>query len=345
MAKAAQKKSRTAKKGSRSVLGAAKETTASKSKKASDAKAPPVKKTAAKSSAKAAPAKKAAANKVPAKATATPKRAAAKAAPKRNRTQSKDPARTASFLFYQSVERLDAAEHAGVGLSSVISFEFAKFANSMPVNGVEFGPAARHYPVIFNSDDDAMPLIVLGVRAKENLFVDEDGVWGEGCYIPAFVRRYPFILLNEKDGDEIALCVDGESSLIEAKSDRPLFNDGKPSQLMQNVARFCSAYAREQNKTREFVAALKAHDLLIPRTADLTLPDGQKIGMRGFKVVDEAKVKSLSADTVQDGGKKGGFNGSMPILCRSVTLVGCSTGRSNRSFSLRYGAQHTGRII
>ena len=72
-------------------------------------------------------------------------------------------------MFYQSVERLDAAKHAGLGLTSLISFEFAKPANSLPVNGVEFAPAARHYPVIFNSDDEAMPLIVLGVRTKENL--------------------------------------------------------------------------------------------------------------------------------------------------------------------------------
>lgn len=135
--------------------------------------------------------------------------------------------------------------------------------------------------------------------------VGKDGVWNEGCYIPAFVRRYPFILLSQTDGSEIALCVDGESDLIETNSERPLFNDGKPSQLMQNVARFCSAYAREQNRTREFVAALKAHDLLIPRAADITLPDGQKIGMRGFKVVDENRVKNLPEATVQEWWKKG----------------------------------------
>jgi hypothetical protein len=173
------------------------------------------------------------------------------------------------------------------------------------VNGVEFAPAARHYPVIFNSDDDAMPLIVLGVRSKENLFVSEDGSWSEGCYIPAFVRRYPFILLSHQNKDEIALCVDSESDLIEEKSDRPLFNDGRPSQLLQNVARFCSSYAREQNKTREFVAALKQHDLLIQRTADLTLPDGQKIAMRGFRVVDEAKMKRLPNNVVSEWWAKG----------------------------------------
>ena len=325
MAKAAQKKSRTAKKGSRSVRGKASEsetakkkpTTARKSRAKSApksaskpaaktaAKKPAAKKPAAKrTAAKKAPAKKAPAKKASAKKS-TRKAPAKKAANGKKRTQSKDPSRTVSFLFYQTVERLDAAKHAGFGLTSMISFDFAKPANSLPVNGVEFIPAARHYPVIFNSDDDAMPLIVLGVRSKENLFVGKDGVWGEGCYIPAFVRRYPFILLSHQESDEIALCVDGESELIEENSERPLFNDGKPSQLMQNVARFCSAYAREQNRTREFVAALKQHDLLISRAADLTLPDGQKVGMRGFKVVDESKFKNLPPATVQDWWKRG----------------------------------------
>lgn len=61
----------------------------------------------------------------------------------------------------------------------------------------------------------------------------------------------------------------------------------------------------QQNRTREFVTGLKQHDLLIPRASDLTLPDGQKVGMRGFKVVDESKFKNLPAATMQDWWKKG----------------------------------------
>jgi len=62
---------------------------------------------------------------------------------------------------------------------------------------------------------------------------------------------------------------------------------------LQNIARFCAAYARQQNATRNFVAAVEEQDLLIERSADITLPNGQKIAMRGFRVVDEGRLRNL----------------------------------------------------
>lgn len=198
-----------------------------------------------------------------------------------------------SFLFYSTIDDVSAERHGTLGLAGDIRYDFARATNSIPLNGVEFVAAARHYPIVFNRDKDRLPLAILGVRANENLFVETDGAWAEGCYLPAFVRRYPFIFVTRPGEKELAFCVDSNSALLVRDGDRPLFQKGRSSELLQNVARFCAAYARQQNATRNFVSALEAQNVLVERAADITLPDGQKIAMRGFRVVDETRLRDL----------------------------------------------------
>lgn len=205
-----------------------------------------------------------------------------------------------AFLFYSTIDDISAEKHGGLSLVSEIRYDFARTTNSIPLNGVEFVAAARHYPIIFNRDKDRLPLAILGVRASENLFVEADGSWAEGCYLPAFVRRYPFIFIARPGDNELAFCVDSNSPLLVKGGDRPLFQNGRSSELLQNVARFCAAYARQQNATRNFVSALEKQNVLVERAADLTLPDGQKIAMRGFRVVDEGRLKNLPADVAEE---------------------------------------------
>ncbi|MGE4219763.1 MAG: SapC family protein [Alphaproteobacteria bacterium] len=219
--------------------------------------------------------------------------AKAKGAAKRAAPKAPQKVSEPHYLFYNSVEKLDPKQHGRLGLSASASYGFARPTNSIPLNVVEFSAAARHYPIIFHSDAEGMPLAVVGLRSRENLFVEKDGSWAEGCYVPAFVRRYPFLLLTRSGTNEIAFCVDASAEMLKQRGSRPLFSDNKPTDLMQNVARFCGAYAREQNRTRQFVQALREHGLLMDRSADIRLPDGEKIALRGFRVINEARLREL----------------------------------------------------
>ncbi len=224
---------------------------------------------------------------------------------------------TRVFLFYRNLERIDPARHGDLGLVTTPSYDFARETNSIPLNVIEFRPAARHYPIIFNRDPEDPPLVIVGVRSRENLFVEKDGSWAEGCYMPAFVRRYPFMFLTSRDSGEVAFCLDSDSPLIVRDGKRPLFSRGKPTDLLQNAARFCAAYAREQGNSRAFVAALHEQNLLIERAADITLPDGEKVGVRGFKVVDTSRLRELPADLVAQWWEKGWLDW---ISCHLVSL-------------------------
>ena len=141
--------------------------------------------------------------------------------------------------------------------------------------------------IIFNSEPGGSPLGIVGVRMNENLFVEADNTWAEGCYLPAFVRRYPFIFISGEENAELAFCVD---SLNKRRRSRTV--PKRP--LIGITAKHCSFFARQQNATRNFVTAVEEQDILIERSADIT-SGWQKIAMRGFRVVDEGRLRRLPA--------------------------------------------------
>src|SRR5262245_19999312 len=72
----------------------------------------------------------------------------------------------------------------------------------------EFSSAALEYAIVFGDKGDVvMPVAVLGVRTDENLYVTMQGGW-QAKYIPAFVRRYPFVFFSRDEGKTFTLCID-----------------------------------------------------------------------------------------------------------------------------------------
>ncbi|MBF0126705.1 MAG: SapC family protein, partial [Magnetococcales bacterium] len=85
-----------------------------------------------------------------------------------------------------------------VGLRQLKSrgdYFFARDAHQVPAYAHEFSIGCMHYPIVFVYDGDGvvMPLFLLGFREGENRFVDHAGQWLVD-YVPAYVRRYPFVL-------------------------------------------------------------------------------------------------------------------------------------------------------
>ena len=70
----------------------------------------------------------------------------------------------------------------------------------------------------------------LGLRDTENLFVDEKGGWEEAAYIPAYIRRYPFIFSEIPGSEQLTLCVDMNKDVVDEKGAQKFFDaDGKPT--------------------------------------------------------------------------------------------------------------------
>ncbi len=226
-----------------------------------------------------------------------------------------DAAKAPLPLFYNKPTLLDAAVHGDMGAAKDIGFGFAAQVNALPLNLVEFPQAAHFYPIAFARDAVATPVAVVGVRDNENLFVNEAGQWKEDTYIPAYVRRYPFILSESPDGQQLSLCIeDAPGMMIKGGADR-FFDDNKePTQLSRNAMEFCRSYHVAAQQTQLFGQALIEADILVDRTAEMTLKGGQRVTFSGFRIIDEEKFNRLPEKTLVEWRTRGWLAGAYAHL-------------------------------
>lgn len=209
-------------------------------------------------------------------------------------------------LFYKKPIPLDAKKHSDLSLKSNFGFGFTADANAVPVNMIEMPQVASFYPIAFSPDENATPVAILGLRDKENLFLDEKKQWDNTLYIPSYIRRYPFIFSEIPNTEQLTLCIDDVEDVIE-KSDKNTFFDGegKPSELANNALEFCKSYHAAAQQTVDFSKALAAADLLIEREAQINIVGNRRINFSGFKIIDEKKFNALDDAVILDWRKKG----------------------------------------
>jgi hypothetical protein len=208
-------------------------------------------------------------------------------------------------IFYSRPRPLDAVADRGRSLHPVSDFQFARATNSVLLAAAEFPRAMRSYPIVFTSREPRAAVAVLGLEGNENLFVSEDGRWREGEYIPAYVRRYPFIFLEHPDKKELTLCVDEASGLLTQSDDHLLFEAGEPTQLVRNALNFCREFHDQTLASAAFVAELARRELLVPNEARIRLNSGKEMTLRDFQIVDEAKFNALPDDVFLDWRRRG----------------------------------------
>ena len=209
-------------------------------------------------------------------------------------------------LFYTNPQPLDAKRHAAHALKKDFGLGYTAGINAVPVNLIELPQVCHVYPIAFSPDENATPVAIMGLRDSENLFVGQDGKWLENSYIPAYIRRYPFIFSEIPGSDQLSLCVDMNDNLVEEGGEQRFFTqEGKPSELSQNALEFCKSYHAAAQATLAFSRELAKSGLLIERAAEINLPNGQKISFSGFRIVDEQKLAALDEKTFLDWRKKG----------------------------------------
>jgi hypothetical protein len=213
---------------------------------------------------------------------------------------------TGQVLFYQNPEPLDSNRHAKLGMmSSDTPYGFARRQHFVPLQVGEFGPAAVNYPIIFAGDARA-PLAVMAINSGENLFITEDGGFVPGAYMPAFIRRYPFVSARDDQSARMVVCIDREFELFtEDKPDVMLFENGEASAFTKRCVDFCSQFDNDARTTQSFVDLLVRFDLLesrkttyTPRNADGST--GEPMVIAEFFAVSEDRLKALAPDKLAE---------------------------------------------
>lgn len=208
-------------------------------------------------------------------------------------------------MFYKNPMPLEPGRHAKAGLSPNATFGFARTTNAIALTLSEFAMAARNYPIVFSGSAPVVPFAVIGVRDNENLFLEKNGQWKEDAYVPAYVRRYPFIFSEVPNSDRLILCVDEGAEHFEKDSTQPFFVDGKPSENLQRALKFSELFHGQLDETRRFTTWLEENGMLEEKVARADMANGQSYTMRGFRLINPEKINTLTDVQILELHKKG----------------------------------------
>lgn len=209
-------------------------------------------------------------------------------------------------LFFIRPSVLDKERHVHAQLSHSERFEFTRNTNSSPINTLEFVEIGKHYPIVFTADEQSIPVAVLGWQ-KENYFIDESGVWNKNHYIPAYIRQYPFIFVEDPSSDRLMLAVDEAAANFSndgSGDGEPLFVEGEASSLSKRALEYCSEFYQHMLITRNFCADLKKHNLLAPYSSKASF-EGRDMELNGFLMIEEKNFNALSEEVFLEFRQKG----------------------------------------
>ena len=206
---------------------------------------------------------------------------------------------TGNVLFYKQPEPLSPEQHGGLGVRQVQQpFGFLREAHAVPVTVTEFGMAASAYPVIFVGEE-RVPVAVMGVRQGQNLFVTAEGLTEPDFYVPAFVRRYPFVFAADNNSDRLLLCVDRGAPMVSDQPEVAFFENGQPSKFTNDAIEFCKEFERQRRATTEFADMLRRFDLFEQKTVAFQPRDaqgnavGEQQKIADYWAVSEEKLNNL----------------------------------------------------
>ncbi len=210
-----------------------------------------------------------------------------------------------NVMMYDSPQPLTKDKHAKFGVSQVKKpFEFMEKTHFMPITAPEFGAAAASYPIIF-AGDEKTPLAVMGIRPNENLFV-EKGQFNNLFYMPAFARRYPFVLAGDAENDRFVVCIDEKAECVTNKKPaQPFFDGDQPSQFTNEAFEFLKQFEQDRRATEGMVARFKELDLFEQKEMHFQgqNPDGspaEKQKIADYFAITDDKLRGLDAKTTKE---------------------------------------------
>jgi hypothetical protein len=233
-----------------------------------------------------------------------------------------EPQLSGNVLFYRQPEPLSVERHGNLGVKRIAQpFMFLMEAHVVPITVNEFGVAAASYPLIF-AGANKVPLAVMGARQGDNVFVGGNGEVDPEAYLPAFVRRYPFVFAADDDAERLLVCVDRAAPMVGENPEVPFFQNGQPTQYTQEAIEFCKEFERHRRGTEDFVQQLIQLDLFEEKSVTIAQanPDGtqQEIKIADYFAVSEDKLNALPHDTfirLRDQGILG------PVYAHMVSLL------------------------
>ena len=218
-------------------------------------------------------------------------------------------------VLYKELIPLNSNEHGDWKGRTTDKAPWIANQHAIPLTVEEFPIAQRDFPIVFSSGERSVPLALMGLNEGVNVFFEEDGTPKGTPYVPAYIRRYPFLLAKlDQSSDNLSLCFDPSSGLVgDFDEGQPLFTDDKqPSEHTQGLLNFCEKFEEAGNRTQLFMKELEDNDLLMDGEISIQRRDNpdNPFVYRGFRMVNQDKLRELHGDKL----RKWNENGLLPLI-------------------------------
>ena len=210
-------------------------------------------------------------------------------------------------LFYRDLVAFDTAQHGKLAFPAVLAdYRFAAQTNIIPLLINELPLAIQHYPLVFLPGTGSEPptlAALVGIGDGKNRFVGADHQWRAATYIPAWVRRYPFLAVNAEGQADPVLALDPTPEWLSAEGgERFVDAAGKPTPRLEFVIAYQKEFQEMALRTQAIVKALNESGVLeegslsfAPSAADKT---SEAREIKGFLIVSEQRLRALSSKAI-----------------------------------------------
>jgi hypothetical protein len=200
-------------------------------------------------------------------------------------------------LFFKRVVGVNAQQHADLCVDRSVGFRFAATAQSVPLALSEIETAAQHYPVLFATGANPVPVALLGLRDGQNLFIQPDGSWLRDAYVPAYCRAFPFIFIEDSGRKSTFIGMEPDAEQLRTDRGHRLFEDGRPAAALNEAVAFCKAYRESVTAAASFARALDAAKVLEEEEATVNFSAGGSAKIRGFKIAKPERLAEVDDAT------------------------------------------------
>lgn len=217
-------------------------------------------------------------------------------------------------LFYKDLMPLNSRDHGAWRARSVDKASWIGSQHAIPLTVEEFPLAQRNFPIVFSAGENSVPLALMGLNEGVNVFFEDDGTPRGDAYVPAYIRRYPFLLAKLRpDAEEMSLCFDPTSDVVgDFKEGEALFADGQPTDHTKGLLDFCEKFEEAGARTQAFMKEVTDAGLLMDGEVAIQQNDkpDQPYVYRGFRMINQEKLKELDAEKI----KAWNDNGLLPLI-------------------------------
>lgn len=230
-------------------------------------------------------------------------------------------------LFFNSVVGVSAAEHGHLRMNPAAGFGFAATTQAVPIGLGEFDAVCQHYPIVFTTGPRPAPMALLSLREGINPFVLPDGSWRPDAYVPAYVRAFPFVFIEDTTQGTLYVGMEPNAQAITTTEGIAMFEDGQPSPALNDQIKFCAAFRDSVNVAAAFGLALDQAGLLEEEEATINFTSGGSSRVAGFKVLKANRLDTVDDTTFLDWRHRGWLAGiyahlhSVPRWSRLIELT------------------------